>query len=79
MQWDSVPADLQHFFLLLLGEVDPSGAHKYNVKLFVFYVFLWMIWNSRNKMRMEKKFIRSTNELFYNFFALLQSLLTLTA
>lgn len=35
-------------------------------------IVLWGIWNVRNKMGIEKRFLSSSNEVFYKFFTFLQ-------
>lgn len=43
------------------------GDNNYQTKLFLFFVILRGIWNIRNKMRFEKKFLKSSNDVFQIF------------
>lgn len=66
--WDRAPCSLQDFFDNWL----PLNSKQYHVKLFAFSVVLWSIWTTRNKMGIERKFQRSTNEVFHKMFNFLQ-------
>jgi hypothetical protein len=37
-------------------------------EFFIFAIMLWVIWNIRNKMGIEKRFQSSSNEVFFKIF-----------
>lgn len=62
--WNKIPTNVQEVF----DHWIPLNSHKYYAKLFVLSIVLWGIWTIRNKMSIEKSFLGSSNEAFYNFF-----------
>ena len=50
--WDRVPVSLQDIFDYWV----PLGCSDYLIKLVVLSIILWGLWNTRNKMGIEKKF-----------------------
>lgn len=62
------PSDLNDFFdnWLVLGSTN------YHVKLFMFVIVLWGLWNVHNKMRIQKRFPKSSHDVFNKIFQLMQ-------
>ena len=50
--WDRTPQSMQDVFYYWI----PIGGRDYRIKLFIFVIVLWGLWNIRNKMGIEKKF-----------------------
>lgn len=59
--WDRVPQSMQDVFDFWI----PMGGRDYHIKLSTFVIVLWGLWNVRNKIGIEKKFLRSSNEVFH--------------
>jgi len=54
----------------ILDNWIPLGCRDYHIKLFIFATILWGLWNIRNKMGIEHKFPRGSNEFFSQNFLL---------
>lgn len=66
--WERCPSNLNDFFdnWLVLG------SKNYHVKLFMFVIVLWGLWTVRNKMCIEKRFPKSSHEVFDKILQLMQ-------
>lgn len=66
--WDRVPRsmkDVFYHFITLRGS-------DYHIKLFTFVIIIWGLWNVRNKMAIEKRFPKSSKEVFGKIFQFVQ-------
>lgn len=66
--WDRCPSSMQDVF----DNGVKLGDRNCHVKLFIFFVILWGLWNIRNKMGIEKKFPNSSIDVFHKIFLMLQ-------
>lgn len=62
--WDKIPSSVSD----VMENWIPLGIRNYHIKLFTLIVVLWGIWSVRNKMAIEKKFPKSSNEVLVKIF-----------
>lgn len=44
------------------------GTSRYKFKLFLYATVFWVLWKSRNKMRIEGVFVRNPAELIFEYY-----------
>jgi hypothetical protein len=66
---DSCPSSLEEFSVTW---VQGKGPLPNSLVIFFFVGFLWALWTTRNKMAIEKSFIKSPTDVIYFTISLMQ-------